>query len=231
MVLITSVSGSMVAQQARSVLTVSSISPIAAVCRSVTPSPEAASATISRRSREARSSHTNRLFHRPSAEAFPEFWDRLAVSGGSIGEADAKISSDGTTVPSMATPRNSAVSERVWSQLPEGCRQVLEAELPPTDLQSLLLSLAQTRARRIRPAEVLRRWKSDRFVRPATIDPGRLAEVENRLWRRLRDIRSRDWRYLRSLLWAPARQWVPWTRTGLSALCARVRWSAIPATC
>ena len=51
MVLITSVSGSMVAQQARSVLTVSSIRPIAAVCRSLTPSPEAASATISRRAR------------------------------------------------------------------------------------------------------------------------------------------------------------------------------------
>jgi hypothetical protein len=104
-----------------------------------------------------------------------------------LGEADAKITSDGTTVASMATPRSSAASERVWSQLPEGCRQVLEDELPPTDLQSLLLSLAQTRARRIRPAEVLRRWKSDRFVRPATIDPGRLSEVENRLWRRLRD--------------------------------------------
>lgn len=87
----------------------------------------------------------------------------------------------------MATPRSSAVTERVWSRLPEGCRQVLETELSPTDLQSLLLSLAQTRAHRTRPAEALRRWKSDRFVRPATIDPGRLSEVENRLWRRLRD--------------------------------------------
>jgi hypothetical protein len=87
----------------------------------------------------------------------------------------------------MATPRSSAVTERVWSRLPEGCREVLETELSPTDLQSLMLSLAQTRARRTRPAEALRRWKSDRFVRPATIDPGRLSEVENRLWRRLRD--------------------------------------------
>jgi len=87
----------------------------------------------------------------------------------------------------MATPPRSAVTERVWSRLPEGCRQVLEDELSPTDLQSLLLSLAQTRAGRIRPAEVLRRWKSDRFVRPATVDPGRLSQVENRLWRRLRD--------------------------------------------
>jgi hypothetical protein len=87
----------------------------------------------------------------------------------------------------MAPPRSSAVTERVWSRLPEGCRQVLETELSPTDLQSLLLSLAQTRAHRTRPAEALRRWKSDRFVRPATIDPARLSEVENRLWRRVRN--------------------------------------------
>ena len=48
----------------------------------------------------------------------------------------------------MATRQTSAAIERVWSQLPEGAREVLESELSPTDLQSLLLSLAQTRARR-----------------------------------------------------------------------------------
>jgi hypothetical protein len=87
----------------------------------------------------------------------------------------------------MATRQTSMAIERVWSQLPEGAREVLESELSPTDLQSLLLSLAQTRARRIRPAEALRRWKSDRFARPAAIDPGWLSEVESRLWQRLRD--------------------------------------------
>lgn len=87
----------------------------------------------------------------------------------------------------MATRQDSAIIERVWSRLPEGARTVLETELSPTDLQSLLLSLARTRARRIRPAEALRRWKSDRFVRPAAIDPRRLSDIENRLWRRLQD--------------------------------------------
>ncbi|HZL75609.1 MAG TPA: hypothetical protein VFB83_09560 [Propionibacteriaceae bacterium] len=86
----------------------------------------------------------------------------------------------------MATRQSSAVIERVWSRLPDGSREVLETELSPTDLQSLLLSIARTRAGRVGPAEALRRWKSDRFVRPATIDPGRLSEVESRLWRRLR---------------------------------------------
>jgi hypothetical protein len=87
----------------------------------------------------------------------------------------------------MAPRQSSAIVERVWSQLPAGSREVLETELSHTDLQSLLLSLAQTRARRIRPADVLRRWRSDRFVRPATIDPARLSEIEHRLWQRLRD--------------------------------------------
>jgi thioesterase domain-containing protein len=90
----------------------------------------------------------------------------------------------------MATRQTSAAIERVWSQLPESAREVLESELSPTDLQSLLLSLAQTRARRTRPADALRRWKSDRFVRPAPIDPGWLSEVENRLWQQLRTTRS-----------------------------------------
>ena len=51
MVLITSVSGSIVDQQVRSVLTLASIRRIAAACRSLTPSPEAASAAMSPRAR------------------------------------------------------------------------------------------------------------------------------------------------------------------------------------
>jgi hypothetical protein len=51
MVLITSVSGSMAAQQVRSVLTSSPITRIAAACSSLTPRPAAASAAISRRAR------------------------------------------------------------------------------------------------------------------------------------------------------------------------------------
>src|SRR5688500_12741577 len=61
-----------------SVRTVPSMRRIAALCRSLTPSPELASAAISRRTRYARSSHTTELFHCLVAEAFPEFWDRLS---------------------------------------------------------------------------------------------------------------------------------------------------------
>lgn len=70
---------------------------------------------------------------------------------------------------------------RVWARLPAGAREALES-LSPTDLQTLLLSLAQHRAARVRPADVLRRWREDRFVRPATSDPGAVARIEARLW-------------------------------------------------
>ena len=41
---------------------------------------------------------------------------------------------------------------RVWSLLPPGAQTVLEDELSPTDLQSLLLDLVRTRAHRTTPA-------------------------------------------------------------------------------
>jgi hypothetical protein len=71
--------------------------------------------------------------------------------------------------------------QRVWARLPAGAREALDG-LSATDLQTLLLSLAQTRASRVRPADVLRRWREDRFVRPSTSDPRAVAAVEARLW-------------------------------------------------
>src|SRR5215831_10933509 len=73
---------------------------------------------------------------------------------------------------------------RVWASLPAGAREALGG-LPATDLQTLLLSLARTRSARVRPADLVRRWREDRFVRPAASDPRALAALENRLWRLL----------------------------------------------
>jgi hypothetical protein len=73
---------------------------------------------------------------------------------------------------------------RVWARLPDGTRESL-AGLSTSDLQTLLLSLARTRASRVRPADLLRRWREDRFVRPATSDPRALAALEARMWRLL----------------------------------------------
>jgi hypothetical protein len=75
---------------------------------------------------------------------------------------------------------------RVWDRLPAGTAEALSG-LSPTDLQTLLLSIARTRAARVRPADLLRRWNQDRFVRPSTHDPRALAGIESRLWRLLPD--------------------------------------------
>ena len=67
MVLITRVSGSIVAQQVRSVPHLPVDQPIAAACSSPTPSPDAARPAMSRRARWARSSHIRSVWPPPSA--------------------------------------------------------------------------------------------------------------------------------------------------------------------
>jgi hypothetical protein len=70
----------------------------------------------------------------------------------------------------------------VWTVLPPGAGDVLCEELSPADLQSLLLDVASSRAASVTPARVMRRWRDDRFVRPAGTDPRMLAVVEAQLW-------------------------------------------------
>ncbi|WP_208740921.1 hypothetical protein [Micromonospora arida] len=73
---------------------------------------------------------------------------------------------------------------RVWAAMPPGSRSALSG-LSNADLRSLLLSVARDRAETARPSEVLRRWREDRFVRPARADPRVLARVEARMWQLL----------------------------------------------
>ncbi|MET8834850.1 hypothetical protein ABZV78_13180 [Micromonospora sp. NPDC004540] len=77
-------------------------------------------------------------------------------------------------------PENSAES-RVWAALPPGTRAAL-AGLPAADLRTLLLAVARDRAAAARPADVVRRWREDRFVRPSGIDPRTLSRLEGRIW-------------------------------------------------
>jgi hypothetical protein len=73
---------------------------------------------------------------------------------------------------------------RVRGRLPDGTFEALDG-LPASDLRTLLLAIARSRAGRVPPAELLRRWRDDRFVRPAGGDPRALVAVEAELWRRL----------------------------------------------
>jgi hypothetical protein len=84
----------------------------------------------------------------------------------------------------MSGSEISDVERRVWARLPEGTGEAL-GELSATDLQTLLLSVARTRAAQVRPADLLRRWREGRFVRPAACDPRTLAAVEARIWQLL----------------------------------------------
>jgi len=77
-------------------------------------------------------------------------------------------------------PRRPA--DRVWRRLPAGARPLLEGALPASDLRTLLLDVADARARATRPADVLAQWRRDRTVRPAAADPRRLWPLEARLW-------------------------------------------------
>jgi hypothetical protein len=77
--------------------------------------------------------------------------------------------------------------DRIWRVVEGAPRAALEQELSPTDLQSLLLAVARTRASRVTAARVARRWRQDRFVQPAVEDPRRLVQVEARLWAMLPD--------------------------------------------
>jgi len=70
---------------------------------------------------------------------------------------------------------------RVWARLPHGTRESLAA-LSGSDLRTLLLDVARTRASRVSPADLLRRWREDRFVRPSPSDPRALAALEARMW-------------------------------------------------
>lgn len=60
-----------------------------------------------------------------------------------------------------------------------GLVSVLAERLAPTDLRSLLLAVARIQAGQTTPADVLRRYESDPFVRPADIDASGLAALEH----------------------------------------------------
>lgn len=85
----------------------------------------------------------------------------------------------------MTTNTGAAAVERVWAEALSDPRGALELRLPPTDLQTLLLSVARTRATAVSPARVSRRWREDAFVRPADHDPRLTIRLEAELWRRL----------------------------------------------
>jgi hypothetical protein len=83
----------------------------------------------------------------------------------------------------MISPeRSQPAMARVWSTLPAEARSLLLDGLSPTDLQTLLLDVARTRAHRVDAARLMSRWREDRFVRPAAVDPRAHSRLIAELW-------------------------------------------------
>jgi hypothetical protein len=74
-------------------------------------------------------------------------------------------------------------SPRRWitAGLPPGAYDALSDGLPASRLWSLLLDVAETRAVRRRPADLVEQWDRDRFVQPAIVDQRSLIEVDRHL--------------------------------------------------
>jgi hypothetical protein len=80
-----------------------------------------------------------------------------------------------------------AAVESAWSRLPSGAREQLEHGMRTSELRTLLMAVAEQRAGRLSPHEVMRQWREDRLVRPASADPRLLAQLEARFWSVLPD--------------------------------------------
>jgi hypothetical protein len=76
-------------------------------------------------------------------------------------------------------------TSRSWTKagLPLGGYHALTRGLPASRLWSLLLDVAETRATRRRPAQLVEQWDRDRFVQPAIVDQRTALEVDGHLLR------------------------------------------------
>lgn len=81
-----------------------------------------------------------------------------------------------------------AARSRVWSRLPPEVRDALTERLNPADLQTVLLDVAGRRAAAVSPADLMRRWRHDRFVQPSSVSPRVTARLEADLWEALPDV-------------------------------------------
>src|SRR5438034_2980896 len=72
---------------------------------------------------------------------------------------------------------------RSWTTagLPPGAYEALAERLPASRLWSLLIDVAEARARRRRLSDVTEQWDRDRFVQPSIVDQRTLLDVDRHL--------------------------------------------------
>ena len=96
---------------------------------------------------------------------------------------------EGSQEPAEPEGRPGDALARILRELAAGSHGLVTSEclpdvlagLPGSDLTTLLLEVFRRRARRLTPAEVMRRYGTDRFVGPATVYPGALRRAEDAL--------------------------------------------------
>jgi hypothetical protein len=73
--------------------------------------------------------------------------------------------------------------QRSWSagRLDEAAFSALAEGLPASEVWSLMLEILARRARRRKPAELVRQWERDRFVQPSYIDQRTLVDLDGHL--------------------------------------------------
>lgn len=77
-----------------------------------------------------------------------------------------------------------AIEARDWRHagLDDRALASLRSDLSMAQLQSLLIDVMACRAESRRPADVMRQWRDDRFVRPAAVGPRELMPVDGALF-------------------------------------------------
>ncbi len=85
----------------------------------------------------------------------------------------------------MSDPGDNPATRRVREKVGVDVLRALEEDLSPSDLRTLLLSVAATRAARIEPTRLLSASTGDRFTRPSDGDPRVLAGLEHLIWQLL----------------------------------------------
>ena len=75
-----------------------------------------------------------------------------------------------------------AASTKVWRRIGVHAREALLRSLTPLELRAILVDVARTRAAAMTPAEMIRRWREDRYFEHSEIDPREALPVTGRLW-------------------------------------------------
>ncbi len=78
-----------------------------------------------------------------------------------------------------------AATQRVRQRVGADLLRLLEEELSQTDLTTLLMSVASSRAAQVAPGRLLSASARDRFTIPAASDPRTMTAFEHRLWQLL----------------------------------------------